>query len=63
MTDEMKKFEQASTSHHDAVIRELREDPELAAEYLKATLAEEDEGEKRLGLLRIEAAKNPPLPD
>lgn len=32
-----------SISHSDAVIRELREDPELAAEYLKAALEDADD--------------------
>jgi probable addiction module antidote protein len=52
----MNTTEQASVSHHDAVVRELREDPELAFEYLKATLEEEDDDAMRLGLLRIAQA-------
>jgi probable addiction module antidote protein len=32
-----------SISHDEAVIAELRRDPELAAEYLKAALDEQDE--------------------
>jgi len=56
----MKHPEKASISHHDAVVRELREDPELAYEYLKATLQNEDENEDeaalRLGLLRLAQA-------
>ncbi|GFK94498.1 hypothetical protein NNJEOMEG_02344 [Fundidesulfovibrio magnetotacticus] len=49
----MKSACRASVSHHDAVVRELREDPELAFEYLKATLEEEDEVALRLGLRRL----------
>ncbi len=32
----------ASVSHDEAVVRELRRDPELAAEYLKAALEDAD---------------------
>ena len=32
----------ASISHDEAVVRELRKDPELAAEYLKAALEDAD---------------------
>jgi len=56
----MKHPEKASISHHDAVVGELREDLELAYEYLKATLQNEDENEDeaalRLGLLRLAQA-------
>src|SRR5271157_2284519 len=38
----------ASISHDEAVVRELREDPEFAAEYLRAVLVDEDQ---RGGLL------------
>lgn len=34
----MQRKHVASISHNEAVIRELREDPELAAEYLKLAL-------------------------
>ena len=33
----------ASISHEEAVIRELRKDPEFAAEYLKAALEDADD--------------------
>jgi probable addiction module antidote protein len=33
----------ASISHDEAIIRELRDDPEFAAEYLRAALEEDDE--------------------
>jgi probable addiction module antidote protein len=52
----MKNREKACVSHHDAVVRELKEDPELAYEYLKATLEEEDEAAMRIGLLRVAQA-------
>jgi probable addiction module antidote protein len=52
----MKNIAKASADHHEAVVRELREDPELAVEYLKATLEEEDETAMRLGLLRLAQA-------
>jgi len=33
----------ASKSHNEAIIRELRDDPEFAAEYLRAALEDDDE--------------------
>jgi probable addiction module antidote protein len=42
----------ASISHDAAVIRELRKDPELAAEYLKAALEEADDPQALLIALR-----------
>jgi len=42
----------ASISHEDAMIRELRDDPEFAAEYLKAAMAETDEPKVLLIALR-----------
>jgi len=33
----------ASASHDEAMIRQLRKDPEFAAEYLRAALEEDDE--------------------
>jgi DNA-binding phage protein len=33
----------ASISHDEAVVRELRDNPEFAAEYLRAALEESDE--------------------
>jgi probable addiction module antidote protein len=41
----------ASISHDEAMVRELRENPEFAAEYLKAAL--EDEDEPRVLLLAL----------
>ena len=42
----------ASISHEDAIIRELRDDPEYAAEYLKAAMADSDEPKVLLIALR-----------
>jgi probable addiction module antidote protein len=42
----------ASISHDKAMIRELREDPEFAAEYLKAAMQEVDEPRVLLVALR-----------
>ncbi|MGB7157977.1 MAG: addiction module antidote protein [Tepidisphaeraceae bacterium] len=39
-------------SHHDAIVRELRDDPKFAAEYLKAALEESDEPKVLLIALR-----------
>ena len=33
----------ASTSHDEAIVRRLRDDPEFASEYLKAALEDEDD--------------------
>ena len=41
-----------STSHEEAMIRELRDDPEFAAEYLKAALEDSDEPQVLLIALR-----------
>jgi probable addiction module antidote protein len=41
----------ASVSHDEAMVRRLRQDPEFAAEYLKAAL--EDEDEPRVLLLAL----------
>jgi probable addiction module antidote protein len=41
----------ASISHNEATIRELREDPEFATEYLRAAL--EDEEEPRVLLIAL----------
>jgi probable addiction module antidote protein len=40
-----------SSSHEETIIRRLRKDPDFAAEYLKATL--EDEDEPRVLLLAL----------
>jgi probable addiction module antidote protein len=42
----------ASISHDEAIVRRLRSDPEFAAEYLKATLEDEDEPRVLLIALR-----------
>jgi probable addiction module antidote protein len=42
----------ASISHDDAIVAELRRDPEFAAEYLKAALEDEDEPQVLLIALR-----------
>ena len=42
----------ASISHDKAIVRELREDPEFASEYLKAALEESDEPQVLLIALR-----------
>lgn len=39
----MKNLDRASVSHDDAMMRELRDDPELAAEYLQAAMEDEEE--------------------
>jgi probable addiction module antidote protein len=43
---------QASISHDEGVVRQLRKDPELTAEYLKAAL-EEAEDEPRVLLIAL----------
>lgn len=48
----------ASISHDEALIRELRDDPEFAAEYLRVALKESDEPSVLLiALRRIAEAK------
>jgi len=48
----------ASISHDEAMVRELREDPEFAAEYLRAALEDEDEpGVLLVALRRIAEAR------
>jgi probable addiction module antidote protein len=42
----------SSISHDEAVVRELREDPKFAAEYLKAAMEETDEPRVLLIALR-----------
>jgi probable addiction module antidote protein len=42
----------ASISHAEAIVEELRRDPEFAAEYLKAALEDEDEPQVLLIALR-----------
>lgn len=39
----MKNFESASVSHDEALVRELRNDPDFAAEYLQAAMEDTDE--------------------
>ena len=42
----------ASVPHDGAIIRELRDDPAFAAEYLKAAIEESDEPQVLLSALR-----------
>jgi probable addiction module antidote protein len=42
----------ASISHDEAIVRELRDNPEYAAEYLKAAIEESDEPQVLLIALR-----------
>ena len=42
----------ASISHDEAMVRQLREDPEFAAEYLRAALEDDDEPRVLLVALR-----------
>jgi probable addiction module antidote protein len=42
----------AAISHHDAIVRELRDDPRFAAEYLEAALEDTDEPKALLIALR-----------
>ncbi|MBF0462734.1 MAG: putative addiction module antidote protein [Magnetococcales bacterium] len=39
----MKNWARASVSHDDAMVQELRNDPELAAAYLQAAMEDEEE--------------------
>lgn len=41
-----------SISHHEALVKELRDDPEFAAEYLKAALEDTEEPKVLLIALR-----------
>ena len=45
------KRKKTSVSHEDAIVRELRKNPEFAAEYLRAAL--EDEEEPRVLLIAL----------
>jgi probable addiction module antidote protein len=48
----------SSISHDKAIVRELREDPDFAAEYLKAALEDTDEPQVLLiALRRVAEAK------
>jgi len=48
----------ASVSHDEAIVRELRENPEFAAEYLRAALEDEDEpGVLLIALRRVAQAR------
>jgi probable addiction module antidote protein len=54
--DTMKR--KASISHEEATVRELRENPEFAAEYLRAALEDDDEpGVLLIALRRIAEAR------
>jgi len=47
-------MKKAAVSHHEAEVRELRADPELAVAYLKAAMASLDDPEDRAaGLLAL----------
>ncbi len=46
------KRKKTSVSHEDAIVRELRTNPEFAAEYLRAALEQEDEHRVLLIALR-----------
>jgi probable addiction module antidote protein len=46
------KRKKASISHDEAMVRQLREDPDFAAEYLRAALEDEDEPRVLLVALR-----------
>lgn len=47
-----------SISHDEAIVRELRENPEFAAEYLRAALEDDDEpGVLLIALRRIAEAR------
>lgn len=46
-----------SISHDKAMIQELREDPDFAAEYLKAALQEDEPGALPMALRRIAEAR------
>src|SRR5882724_9755046 len=48
----------ASISHHEAIVRELRDNPDFAAEYLRAALEDDDEpGVLLVALRRIAEAR------
>ena len=47
----------ASVSHDEATIRELRDHPEFAAEYLRAALEADDEPGVSIALHRIAEAR------
>lgn len=46
------KKDRAAISHDEAMVRQLREDPDFAAEYLKAALEDSDEPRVLLVALR-----------
>jgi probable addiction module antidote protein len=54
----MKKESAASISHDEAIIQELRDDPKLAAEYLRAAIEEADDSQSLLIALRRIAEAN-----
>ena len=48
----------SSISHEEAMVRELRENPDFAAEYLKAALSDEEEpGVLLMALRRVAEAR------
>ncbi|NGZ26676.1 MAG: DNA-binding protein, partial [Magnetococcales bacterium] len=48
----MRNLDKASVSHEESLVGELRDDPALAAEYLQAAMADEEEPEVLLLALR-----------
>jgi DNA-binding phage protein len=56
MRNEMKNLDRASISHDEVMARELRDDPELAAEYLQAAMDDTAEPAVLLLALRHVAA-------
>jgi len=54
----MKQKVAVSRSHNDAVVQELRGDPKLAAEYLRAAMEDADEPQVLLVALRRIAEAN-----
>lgn len=54
----MKQKVAVSRSHNDAVVQELRDDPKLAAEYLRAAMEDADEPQVLLVALRRIAEAN-----
>ena len=48
----MRNLNRTSVSHDESLVRELCDDPELAAEYLEAALADKEEPEVLLLALR-----------
>ncbi|MBF0097270.1 MAG: putative addiction module antidote protein [Magnetococcales bacterium] len=56
----MKHEDKASVSHMDALVQELRDDPELAKEYLQAAMEDEEEPAVLLALRHVAEAYGMP---